>query len=914
MISVKDVSKIFSASGSAPKTKALDRVSFTMGEKGLVFILGKSGSGKTTLLRLLGGIIHLTSGDILVNGTSLSDLDREGQEKYRNTCIGFVFQDFMLLEDLSVAENVALSLSLQGKKDNGEVQAALAKVGMDKYSKRKCLKLSGGQRQRVAIARAIVKDPTFILADEPTGSLDAATGTAIMELLKEISKQKLIVVVTHDRSFAERYGDRLIELSDGKIVSDSKEAGENGAEYPPLELKKPRLPFKSVLRMSSKSLRRKGARLAASIFLSATTFTLFGLISATKNINQAKAVATSISLSKNKDLLIYNRSGSSLIFKSEKNKIEKAAGENVFIKDVYMPQGFSGDVEVADKGRQNHGVPSTRARKVYDFSSLNSLAFLNDSDLLKTGFALDGKLPETVGEIAISKLLFDSLARHVGLKTYKDVKISLGQAKTIYQVVGVIDNHFDTSAYEHLRDRDMNRGTKLRERLIADLENSFATTAFISKEEYETKSANILSEIHFYASYDRSAYTFDDLNINGVASSLDDLYGDYKKSVRRSFAMTSPDFDFDNLTGEIKVGRQWLKSHGYVTSDDYGSTYSVTLSDDDGVYVVTYIYDETRGVFVRSSEAKDPRAEEAEAIDFQYLSKQEFLDEYFITADGQSVNEFLDDNGEFVDLAEGEIVSAIDLNSLDSKEEDFLKSWKKGDTSLLFTNNEIETNIKRIRAIYNNPEDEMWFTPTFEHLVVASPKDYSFLKDNSECFSGFKAICSGNPSSDERFLSYFMGKEKRYISNSTTALLEEVDIFFHFPIDILSLFAVVFLAVISALILNNYISISLSYSKRERGILMALGASNKDLLSVYLFEALLIALLTGTISIIGSGLACLLLNLYISAHYSIAANIFVISLFEPLVILGSAIASSLIAAFIPIWRNRNIEPIDILKA
>lgn len=913
MIAVKDVSKIFSASGSAPKTRALDRLSFTMGEKGLVFILGKSGSGKTTLLRLLGGIIRPTSGYILVNGTSLSGLDREGQEKYRNTCIGFVFQDFMLLDDLSVAENVALSLSLQGKKDNGEVKAALAKVGMDKYSKRKCLKLSGGQRQRVAIARAIVKDPTFILADEPTGSLDAATGTAIMELLKDISKQKLIIVVTHDRSFAERYGDRLIELSDGKIISDSKEAGENGAEYPPLELKKSRLPFKNALQMSSKSLRRKGARLAASVFLSATTFTLFGLISATKNINRAKAVATSISLSKNKDLLIYSRDDSSLIPKSKRGAIEKAAGENVFIKDVYMPQLFSGDVEVADKGPQNHGVPSTRARKVYDFSSLNSLAFLDDSDLLKTGFALDGKLPETIGEIAISKLLFDSLARRVGLKTYKDVKISLGRSKTIYQVVGVIDNHFDTSDYEHLRDRDINRDTKLRERLNTDLENSFATTAFISKEEYETKSADILSEIRFYAGCNRSAYAFDDLNINGVASSLADLYGDYKKSFRRTFAASNPDFDYDLLTGEIKVSELWLKNHGYIASGSYASSYSITLSGENGEYVVTYTFDRARSVFVRSSEAKDSRVEKAEAIDLQYLSKQDFLGEYFVTPDGQSIDVFIDDKGEFVDLAQGEMMAALDLNALDSSEEEFLKSWKESATSLSFTNNQTETNIKKIRAIYNNPLDEL-FTPTFERSVVVSQKDYTFLKENSECFCGFKAICSGNPSSDERFLSYFIGKEKRYISNSITALLEEVDFFFHFPIDILSLFAVVFLAVISALVLNNYISISLSYGKRERGILMALGARNKDLLSIYLFEALLIALFTGTISIIGSSVACLLLNLYISVHYSIAANIFAISLFEPLVILGSAIASSLIAAFIPIWRNRNIEPIDILKA
>ncbi|MBP5092045.1 MAG: ABC transporter ATP-binding protein/permease [Bacilli bacterium] len=916
MIAVKELSKTYAAKGSAPEGKALDGVSFKLQEKGLVFILGKSGSGKSTLLHLLGGLLGPTSGDIVVDGTSISSLDRDELEKYRNTCVGVVFQDFKLLDDLSVADNVALALSLQGRKDRGEVELALAKVGMNAYAKRKCLKLSGGQRQRVALARAIVKNPAFVLADEPTGSLDSATGTAIMELFKELSNEKLIVVVSHDRGFAERFGDRIIELSDGKIVNDSDKNPVEGPLKNSLILKKSRLPFKDAFRMGLKSLRHNGKRLFASILLSLTAFTLFGLISTAISVDPARAIANSISLSKNKELFISNRVSASPTYKKEIGQIEKAAGGKVFFKEVARPNRFRGDVEIVSKGRLNSGIQGSHARKVYDITSFANYSYLVEDDLRKSGFTIDGDLPEKSDEIAISKLLYDSLARNVGLKTYEGVEIKLGRTSTTFRVVGVVDNHFDTSEYEHLRERDMARDFGLKSKLDKELENSFATTVFLSKEAYDADYSTFLSNIYVGAHDDETYYSFGDIDISKTADSLETLYIDYKVGIGKKFIAYNLDYDVDHTNGDIRVGQRWFASHGYVLDGDNGSVYSSTISDEDGEYIVTYRFDKERGVYVRSSERGDERIAEAEMVDLQYLSRSDFLETYFIMPSGHNSAELLKNDDEFIELAEGEIMlSFSELGPSDSDKVKIMKSWDKGRLAASVWNNNEETNIKAVRAFYKNAKDaEHPYEPIFEREIVVGEKDYAYLAARSECFYGFKALCSGDPSADERFIDYFLNKDKNYIDNNTTALLDEIDTSLRFPVNVLSVFAIVFLAVISALVLSNHISMSLAYGKKERGILMALGARNKDLLAIYLFEALLIALMTGTISIIASSLACLLLNIYVSVNYSVAANIFAISFFEPLVIFGSAIVSSGIAAFFPIWRNRNIEPIDILKA
>ncbi|NLD25878.1 MAG: ABC transporter ATP-binding protein/permease, partial [Acholeplasmataceae bacterium] len=200
---------------------ALDNVNLKIGDTGLVFILGKSGSGKSTLLNLLGGLDKYDDGDIIIKGKSTKDFTQSDFDSYRNTYVGFIFQEYNILNEFTVGANIALAIELQGRKaSNEEVNKILATLDLVGYGNRRPNELSGGQKQRIAIARALVKNPDIILADEPTGALDSKTGIQIFEILKKLSKEKLVLVVSHDREFAEEYGDRVIELADGKIISD----------------------------------------------------------------------------------------------------------------------------------------------------------------------------------------------------------------------------------------------------------------------------------------------------------------------------------------------------------------------------------------------------------------------------------------------------------------------------------------------------------------------------------------------------------------------------------------------------------------------------------------------------------------------------------------------------------------------
>lgn len=202
-------------------TKALDDVSLVFPEKGMVFILGKSGSGKSTLLNVCGGLDRADSGEIVIKGKSSKDFSAQDFDSYRNTYVGFVFQEYNILDEFTVEENIALALELQNKKrDRATIDKILDDVDLAQFASRKPNTLSGGQKQRVAIARALVKEPEIIMADEPTGALDSKTGQQVFDTLKKLSKDKLVLVISHDRDFAEQYADRIIELKDGKILSD----------------------------------------------------------------------------------------------------------------------------------------------------------------------------------------------------------------------------------------------------------------------------------------------------------------------------------------------------------------------------------------------------------------------------------------------------------------------------------------------------------------------------------------------------------------------------------------------------------------------------------------------------------------------------------------------------------------------
>lgn len=223
MLEIKNVNKYFNK-GRKNQIHVIHNTTLSLGEKGLVALLGPSGCGKTTLLNTIGGLDKIKSGSIYVDGQKMNSKWSYKVDKIRNLNIGYIFQDYKLIENLSVFDNVALVLKMIGIKDKEEikkrVEYILEKVGMLRYKRRPAGMLSGGERQRVGIARAIVKSPNIILADEPTGNLDSKNTLEIMKIIKAISKERLVLLVTHEQDLAKFYASRIIEIEDGTIQKD----------------------------------------------------------------------------------------------------------------------------------------------------------------------------------------------------------------------------------------------------------------------------------------------------------------------------------------------------------------------------------------------------------------------------------------------------------------------------------------------------------------------------------------------------------------------------------------------------------------------------------------------------------------------------------------------------------------------
>ena len=463
---VREVTKTYRA--GKKRIEALKAISFELPERGMIFLLGRSGSGKSTLLNLLGGMDRPDGGEIESCGVRLDRATSAELDGYRRDCCGFVFQDYNLIPELTVGENVELGLRLQGKgrEESGKkAQDALKAVGLEGYEGRKVTELSGGQRQRVAIARAVVKEPELILADEPTGALDEETGKEIFALLKELSKNRLVVTVTHERESAERYGDRVIELKEGKIVCDSGDGGNPddsptpGGELP----EKPggretardakgrgkcekaeagkrakagagRLPAGTAMRIGVKNFGKHPFRAAITAILSVIAFVFLGISLTIASIDVEEALLNVLKESgqKNAKVVAYeyhetNYTGSGVwieeflggegnrssekrgLTPEEVDKVEEETGAD--ISPVYlvrvdpMFEGF----RVAATIEQINEAAKKNPEYCFKFY-FEGYLLMNEEECEAQGFQVEGRLPQTPDEVAINGCWFNELA------------------------------------------------------------------------------------------------------------------------------------------------------------------------------------------------------------------------------------------------------------------------------------------------------------------------------------------------------------------------------------------------------------------------------------------------------------------------------------------------------------------------
>ena len=460
MITIKNLTKKYKSKNHRTCV-ALNQVSLNLPDNGMVFIIGKSGSGKSTLLNLIGGLDGFDGGTIIADGNDISKFKASDFYKYRASYASFIFQDYHLIDELTIKENVKLALEIEGEQ-NIDISPSLMAVDLAGYEDRFPDELSGGQKQRVAIARAIVKSPRVILCDEPTGNLDKNTSTQILDLLKDISKERLVLIVSHNMPDAEKYGDRIIELADGKIINDkTRKAGyknnlslnngvltlpynrnltdeelralnaeakrsgiqayaQNSSGYEPtkevranhktIKLKRSKMKFNSIAKLFTTFTRRNTARSAVTAFISSIMLVLLIIFQSFLSFDGGKVISDSLAeqgtdtlvLKKNAYYDEYENMLSSSLYSVTDEDVEQIKETSGAGAKTYLLYSHCLYVKYAD-----HTPGTTEQEKtsgytlptnnIYTTQMTGTLAC--DMDYLVNKFGEDGKLTVLAGDI-----------------------------------------------------------------------------------------------------------------------------------------------------------------------------------------------------------------------------------------------------------------------------------------------------------------------------------------------------------------------------------------------------------------------------------------------------------------------------------------------------------------------------------
>lgn len=615
MIKINDLVKIYYTENGC-NTKAIDSISFSLPNTGMVFVLGKSGCGKSTLLNLIGGLDKPTAGEIVINGQSSKSFSSYDYDIYRNTYVGFIFQDYNLIEDLSVRDNVALALKLQSNKNTTtEVEEVLNLVELGDFIDRMPNELSGGQKQRVAIARALIKKPQIILADEPTGSLDSETGKKIFSMLKNLSKDILIVIASHDKESAQKYGDRIINIADGKIISDTQESISYSTANHQLT-KRPSLPLMTALKISSSNFKKKKVRFGLSILLSAVSFSMFGVFASlnffkeskalTKVLNQSEYSAVTVEKTINESTrkkVVFDEYGENIYeYDLKENGRQKTLftqddllrlkDRNIALAGIFLPKGFdavySNDYEIEQP--LNIYYESEGKKMFIGFCDCGE-EFCNNNFTL-----VEGKYPTSNTEIAISLHKAEALLSAKAKDNLSEIigeNITLSDKSGDYfldvSISGIYKTNDIPSKYDGIKTFPGYKDVELVANWQNYKKNSFMDVAFVGKDFYDSNigyydydrsfigAAKLASPVNLYSIVEENAFAhknpehlysvssvipynffkehlseFEIKNLDGSPTSLDKVLNDNEILVSEDYRITSNKYKYESLISDIK--------------------------------------------------------------------------------------------------------------------------------------------------------------------------------------------------------------------------------------------------------------------------------------------------------------------------------------------------------------------------
>lgn len=955
MIEIKNIVKTYHPK-KGDKVVALSDVSVKFPETGLVFILGKSGSGKSTLLNVLGGLDTADSGEIIIKGKSSKDFSQSDFDSYRNTYLGFVFQEYNILEDFNVGANVALALKLQGRKaTDEEINEILEEVDLAGFGKRKPNELSGGQKQRVAIARALVKNPEIIMADEPTGALDSNTGIQVFDTLKKLSENKLVLVVSHDRDFAEKYGDRVIELKDGKIISDIEkhrtyaEKTENGlSDYGGKLLK-----FPKGYKLTQKDVEKINAYLSEKEAVLAVDDKLTEEVSRAARIDKDGRMETfaptdegKISFSKNAGFkLIKSRMPVKESFKMGASGLKsKPFRLVVTVLLCFVCFAMFGMVDsfaaydskdaitnsMYDSGIDYAGFVKYKKIDQDEFGSYEIATVMTAEDIKKIAEKGFDVMP-VYGDLSYVSSMEDSFLTSVSSVVYKgdvvglvevdeaarekqNIKLLGGRLSEADDEVVVSDYVFDCFkkyGYKHVNPDGSLDETK-----------NLAAGEIGTCDEFLSREPNVVVNGDVVAGIFKIVGVFDDGND----------YAKYEKLDKPDLG-SSEGIDYYLMTTQLGQERNYGFSCLFLANKGFVERYTATEEYNgpgmkfEATRLSGFVSNYYRDTYVSAS------------VYFGYAFKQ---------SDVPAKAYYL--NSTKTALASDEIALPISvmqelLESYYSSQSDVLEKiagWDVKDTS--------DENMQKIakEAAGLLPE-RIYLTATLPYESAErqmSAKIAGFflpderLTDPANAFSTYSDFVmtgdgvykkfQADGETKYRFAICRLAKDKADIRKAVDASFEESD-GVRYGLqnyitrmessvgDIIKSLAKVFLYVgigvfVFALILfTNYISVSISYKRREIGILRAVGARSSDVFGVFFNEAMVIALIVFLLAAIVGGLSVGAANNSLRNEYNMPITLLNYGIRQVVIIFFGCVLTAAAASFVPVMKTARKKPIDAIR-
>lgn len=913
MLETKELVKIYKPKKGVP-VKALDGITLKLPDSGMVFLLGKSGSGKSTLLNVLGGLDRYNSGEIIINGVSSKKFKQSHFDSYRNTYLGFIFQEYDILEEFTVGANIALAIELQGRRaTDDELNNILKQVDLEGYGNRKPNELSGGQKQRVAIARALIKNPQIIMADEPTGALDSNTGKQVLDTLKKLSSKKLVLVVSHDREFAENYADRIIELSDGKIISDvmvQHDSAETTEDMPlafegntitvsagyhlteqdradinnyidslekgvsisvkdrscntkfrptdesaivsknnSFKLIKSKLPLKNAFKIGAAGLKYKKFRLAVTIILSCIAFVLFGLADTFGAYDHIKVCTNSI----------YD---TGIDYASVAKSRYIGSKDKGYWRDYGFRVSQSDINEIyKNTGVKMRGVFCPRNMDLSFESQVNPEINLTESNhdiyfKAFTGFA-------EVSDVILEDMEYKILAGRLPDAQKNEISIS----EYIFEV-------FKKAAYSDKKTvKDKNGNDTYVYQEIKSYDDIIGKPIFINNVEYTvTGIVDTNLDLSRYLSLiEKKEYLTTSQQMIDYA-----LYNEFVSSERNSFsgvAMVGEGklqsfIDADPPIYDITKGYLWLYN-------DYSSIDPYTLTTLDEI--------ETKDVIWLEG-AKGS------------LSEKEMI----VTADLMNIYEdektVFDENGNI----------------------DYAATFKKLGTYIItgrgFSENKDFDPQDGYKVVGILPADKKY--EQYQGTAVVSDEMFNRFCDKED---GIYSYAVGNMPESRTDIKtlvsycYENHNDVRFpLQNSATYELDMVN-------SELKQFSKVFLyiglgfALFAAIMLANFISTSISYKKREIGILRAIGSRSNDVFRIFFSESFIIAMINFVLSSIGVMSVTMLINHLIRNNLGILVTVLTFGVRQIALLLAVSILVAAAASFLPVKRIASKKPIDAIR-